>query len=178
MIKSNIRGCQVVKLTKIFGMQRLENKLKRLPDLVKAHVRVAMEKSADETVAMMKNLVPVKSGELRDSIGWTWGNAPKYSQRVAQIKSDENDLAITIYAGNSKVRYAHLVEFGSKPHVIVPKRAKALGKDGSLGVRVEHPGSHPNPFFWPSWKAKRSKTRSRIRRAAKKAMQEIAKGSG
>jgi hypothetical protein len=45
--------------------------------------------------------------------------------------------------------YAPFVEFGTKPHVILPKNAKALywpGADHPV-ARVNHPGTKPNPFM-------------------------------
>ena len=65
------------------GVAQLTRKLtKVIPARVKQAARAAMEKGAEETVAMMKRLVPVKSGTLRDSIGWTWGKAPAGSISV------------------------------------------------------------------------------------------------
>src|SRR5262249_14614796 len=45
--------------------------------------------------------------------------------------------------------YAGFVEFGTKPHTILPKRAKALywpGADHPV-ARVNHPGTKSNPFM-------------------------------
>ena len=64
-------------MTKIQGLDRLNRKLAKLPAVAKQMIRQAMEAKANEIVAMMKNLVPVDDGTLRDSIGWTWGKAPK-----------------------------------------------------------------------------------------------------
>ena len=45
--------------------------------------------------------------------------------------------------------YAPYVEFGTKPHVIVPKDKKALYWPGAAHPvsRVNHPGSRANPFM-------------------------------
>lgn len=45
--------------------------------------------------------------------------------------------------------YAPYVEFGTKPHVIVPKNAQALYWPGAAHPvrRVNHPGSKPNPYM-------------------------------
>lgn len=159
------------------GLDRLQRKLTRIiPDKAKAAARRALEQSADEMVAMMKRLVPVDSGDLRDSIGWTWGKKPIYSQAIAKVKSaGSGDMVITIYAGNYGVRYAHLVEFGSARHIIKAKRAKALGKDGRLGIEVHHPGGKAQPFFFPSYRALRRSARARVSRAISKAIKDGAK---
>jgi len=125
-----------------------------------------MEQGANEIVDMMKSLVPVDSGELRDSIGWTWGKRPKYSQAIAVVKSKlAGDLTITIYAGNSKVRYAHLVEFGSAPHI-----------NGGMFKGTQHPGTAKQPFFFVSWRTNKKRVKSRISRAINKAAKEVAAG--
>ncbi|APY14314.1 HK97 gp10 family phage protein [Brucella sp. 10RB9214] len=145
------------------GLDRLQIKLKKFPEVAEKLVRAAMEQAADEIVAMMKRLVPVDNGDLRDSIGWTWGTAPKYSQRIGSVKSNDGKLTITIYAGNSKVRYAHLVEWGSAPHV-----------NGGMYPGTFNPGAKAQPFFYVSWRAKRRSARARVSRAITKAAKQIA----
>ena len=63
--------------------------------------------------------------------------------------------------------YAAPVEFGSKPHVILPKHAKVLawggprrlsgrlrsnGKATNFATRVNHPGNKPHPYLIPGAK--------------------------
>lgn len=170
--------------TTIIGLDRLNKKLKKLPEQAEKRIKEAMEQGANEIVAMMKSLAPEVSGDLRDSIGWTWGERPKYSQALATVKSSDGKLALTIYAGNSKVRYAHLVEFGTAAHDIYGKRQgflgrrKAMGKDGRFGTHVKHPGATAKPFFFVSWRALRRRTKSRITRAITKSAKEAAAGGG
>ncbi|PJR89955.1 hypothetical protein CN878_02780 [Ochrobactrum sp. 695/2009] len=148
---------------KIKGLDRLQIKLKNFPEVAEKLVRAAMEQGAQEIVNMMQNLVPVDDGELMESIGWTWGQAPKYSQRIGSVKSNDGKLTITIYAGNSKVRYAHLVEYGSAPHV-----------NGGMFPGTFNPGAKAQPFFYVSWRAKRRSARARVSRAITKAAKQIA----
>jgi len=150
---------------KIKGLKKLNAKLKKLPPAAEKAIREAMEKGANEIVAMMKSLVPVDSGELRDSIGWTWGERPRYSQALATVKSKDGKLTLTIYAGNARVRYAHLVEFGAAPHIA-----------GGMFKGAQHPGAPAQPFFFVSWRALRRRTKSRITRAITKSAKEVAKG--
>lgn len=149
----------------ILGLKSLNRKLKALPALADAAIKLAMEQGAEEIVAMMKRLVPVDNGDLRDSIGWTWGDAPSYSQRIGAVKSKTGNLKITIYAGNSKVRYAHLVEFGSAPHI-----------NGGMFAGTQNPGAKAQPFFFVSFRALRRRTKSRITRAINKSAKQIASG--
>lgn len=139
-------------------------------------MRQAIAQGADEIVAMQKRLAPVSprgthgnpSGMLRDSIVATWGGGgaiPKYASLRAGTGSARaaGDLSITITAGNSAVRYAHLVEFGTAPH---PQGGKFKG--------TEHPGTSPQPFFFPPYRALRRRVKARITRAMKKAIKTSA----
>lgn len=148
----------------ILNLAKLDKKLRRLPEAAVTEIRAAMEVGAKEIVAMMKRLVPEDSGELRDSIGWTWGKKPKYAQALAVAKSKlGGQLTITIYVGNSKVRYAHLVEFGTAPHI-----------NGGLFAGTKHPGSKASPFFFVSWRALRKPAKARISKAIRSSAKKVA----
>lgn len=133
--------------TKIQGLDKLRRKLKQMPHRIERQIRAAMEKSADEIVAMAQNLSPVDSGGLRDSIGWTWGDAPAGSMAIAQGKS--GNLTITIYAGGGDAFYARFVEFGTQK-------------------------MSAHPFFYPSYRTHKKRARGRITRAINKAVKEVA----
>lgn len=151
----------------ILGLDRLNRKLAKLPIAAEKRIKEAMAQGADEIVTLMKSLVAVDTGELRDSIGWTWGEAPKYSQRIGTLRSSDGKLTLTIYAGNSKVRYAHLVEFATAAHV-----------NGGMFAGSMHPGTQAQPFFFVSYRALRRRTKSRITRAITKSAKEVAAGKG
>jgi HK97 gp10 family phage protein len=131
------------------GIGGLKRKLAALPALVEKRGREAMEKSADEIVAMMKRLVPVDDGDLRDSIAWTWGEAPKGAVVIAQSEPRPGNVRLTIYAGNAKAYYARWTEFGT--------------------VKMS-----AQPFFFPSYRSLRARTRRRIMTATRKALKEVA----
>lgn len=65
-------------------------------------------------------------------------------------------IAITLVgrpnSAQAKAPHAHLVEFGTKPHVIIPrKRGGALQlRGGKIREWVAHPGAKPKPFFRPA----------------------------
>lgn len=138
------------------GIAQLNRKLTvTIPAKVEAETKKAMEKSADELVAMMKRLAPVlkdtdprrRPGDLRDSIGWTWGEAPKGSFTIMKSSGGREyaGLKITIYAGNKDAFYARWVEFGTQK---MPAQE----------------------FFFPSYRAMRKRIKSRITREMKKAI--------
>jgi HK97 gp10 family phage protein len=150
----------------ILGLDALDRKLKRMPAVAKERIRKAMAEGADEIVAMMKSLVPVESGELRDSIGWTWGKKPKYAQAIAVAKSKMADeLTLTIFVGNARVRYAHLVEFATRAHI-----------NQGLFPGTQHPGTKAQPFFFVSWRALKRPVGNKIRRSIRAAARQVAAG--
>ncbi|WP_196258570.1 HK97-gp10 family putative phage morphogenesis protein [Pelagibacterium limicola] len=133
------------------AIQRLNRKLSRFTEDVAKELRREMEKSAQEIVNMARRLVPVDEGDLRDSIGWTWGNAPEGAMTLGEVRGGrgKGNLRITIYAGNSKAFWARWVEFGTKK-----MRAR--------------------PYFFPSYRANKKRMRGRITRATNKAARRIA----
>jgi hypothetical protein len=105
-----------------------------------------------ETIAGAKAKVPRKTGHLGRSI---------LPGRV-----DKDSAQVTVNAN-----YAAAVEFGSKPHVIVPKRARVLAWPSAGAARlsgrartrggkstgpmifarkVNHPGSKAKPYLIPA----------------------------
>lgn len=133
--------------TKVIGVDTLLRKLKALPQVERDKIREAIAKSAREIADLAESLVPKDSGKLAGSIGWTWGEAPKGSIALAQAKSD--GMTATVYAGDSEAFYARWVEFGTQ-HM-----AK-------------------QPFFFVAYRALKKRSASRIKRAAKKALKEVA----
>lgn len=154
-------------MTKIQGLDRLKRKLAKLPAVAKQMIRQAMEAKANEIVAMMKNLVPVDDGTLRDSIGWTWGKAPKGSLTLASVQATgDSDMTLTIYAGNKEAFYARWVEFGTARHA-----------NGGLFADSIHPGTTAQPFFFVSWRANKRRTVRAIRKASRDSAKKVAAGS-
>lgn len=145
----------------VIGLDRLKRKLTLvIPAQVEKATAAAMEVGADEIVAMMRRLVPVDTGQLRNSIGWTWGDPPKGAMVLGKSKSAGGDgrKVITIYAGNeqtvvgsrSQFQLARLQEFGTQ-------------------------AMFAQPFFFPAYRALRKRVRGRITRQMKKAIKDGAK---
>lgn len=136
---------------KVLNAGRLMKKLAAPPAAAKREIRPALEKSADEIVQLAKNLVPVDQGDLRNSIGWTWGAAPKGAIAIGTVAGAGAgaEMTITVFAGNDEAFYARFVEFGTQ-------QASA------------------RPFFFPAYRALRKRSKSRIRRAGTKAAKKVA----
>lgn len=106
---------------------------------------------------------PSKFGRLRQSI----------REKVGKL---QGEISVN-------VDYAGAVEFGSKPHIIRPKKKKALAFKPGGGFRfwdesgrvvlksVKHPGTDPQPFLGPAMEGEvRPMTQ-----AIKKAIEDAAK---
>lgn len=149
----------MARAVRIIGLAKLQRKLDRMPSAAKAKIRIALEEAADEIVRMARSLAPVlkgpdsrrKAGALRDSIGWTWGKAPKGAITLGKVAEASlgGDLTITIYAGNSEAFYARWVEFGTE-------NMKA------------------QPYFYPSYRANKKTAKRRVRAAITRAAKETA----
>lgn len=157
------------------GAKEFRSKLLAIPPRVDHLTRAAMEKGADELVQMMKRLVPSDAGILRDSIGWTWGEAPEGSFTLFKVRGSKRDdaeygaLRITVYAGSRDAFYVRFVEYGTAPHDV----AQGGGTKGFSGSSVGHPGARAQPFFFPSYRALRKRIQSRIKREMKKAIRFV-----
>jgi HK97 gp10 family phage protein len=122
----------------VSGLSELDKLLKELPAKVERNIlRGAMRAGAKVFESRAKELVPIKSGQLRDSI--------KVSTR-----SKRGRVSATVRAGGKKAFYAHMVEFGTARHFIKPRKRKSLFFAGLAREVVDHPGSAPRPFMRPA----------------------------
>jgi HK97 gp10 family phage protein len=162
--------------------RRFQRKLAELPKAVAEAARSAIEEGAAEMVAAMKNLVPVRHGDLRDSIGWCWGLPPKGAHALFFVSARSLTILgggtrptgdfITIFAGDEKAFYARWVEFGT--HARAPgayrderNRKRNAGKRG-------HPATPPEPFFYPVWRSYKKSVKAHIARKVNAAIKKIA----
>jgi HK97 gp10 family phage protein len=131
------------------SLQSLQKRLAAIPKSVRTAVQPALEASGSELVGTMRALAEPSrdTGDLINSIEMTTaGNTtPPYSQPGGSRVVPENAVVVT--AGNTNVRYPHLVEYGT---------AHASAQ----------------PFFWPGYRLLRKKLSSRIKRSVSKAVRE------
>lgn len=162
----------------ILGLSKLDKKLRRLPQVALVEIRAAMEAAAEQIVTLAKSLAPHETGDLQDSIGWTWGSPPRGSITLGKVAKSSlgKQLTITVYAGNDKAFYARWVEFGTAKHAIKAKNAAAMGVDGRFGTEVDHPGATAQPFFYPAYRASRKEVKRKISAATRRAAKKVASG--
>lgn len=130
------------------GITRFQRKMRNVGKAMgSVTVSKAMTKQANDMATTMRVLAPVKSGDLKGSIEVTPGgqSTPPYSQPGGSMTVPETAVAIT--AGNSDVRYAHLVEYGT---------TKAPAQ----------------PFFWPAVRLHGKRARKAIKSAIGRAVRK------
>lgn len=149
----------------IEGLAAFNRKMRAVTYAAKASARDAVIQGAYEIADVQERLAPKDDGDLADSIHVTLpcGTTPPYSQPGGSRQAGPEQAIIT--AGNAKVRYAHLVEFGTAKHV-----------NGGLFEGTQHPGTTAQPFFWPGYRSVRGRVRSRITRSISKAIKQAAGG--
>ncbi|WDR05625.1 HK97 gp10 family phage protein [Devosia rhodophyticola] len=128
-------------------LARFEARMNAIPKAVREAVQPALAKNADELASAMKHLAEPSrdTGALIDSIHATLPGerTPPYSQPGGNQTASELEALVT--AGNSEVRYAHLVEYGTSD-------------------------TDAQPFFWPSVRLLKKRLNNRMKRAISKAV--------
>lgn len=141
---------------KIKNKDRLAAKLKALPDKARQEIRKALEVSAKEMSDVAESFAPIDSGDLRRSIGYTFGNYQADNANVRGVNAGSGvgdpDLTVTIHAGDAKAYYAAFVEFGTVD-------------------------TSAQPYFFPAWRLTKRRVKGRISRATTKAAKQVAGAS-
>ena len=125
------------------GLGKLLKTLATIKNTVDKAMQPTLEQAGSELVKDMDAVVPRRTGALANSIVMTTaGNStPANSEPGGSSVVAANSVVIT--AGDAKVRYAHLVEYGHRK------------PDGKGFVAAE-------PFFWPTVRADEGKIKDKI----------------
>ena len=147
------------------GRERVLRRLQAIQGAPRKAMRQAIEMGAQQIAASAKNLAPKKTGALAASIGYTFGSYKAANANVRGVSAGNGegdpDLSATVHAGDAKAFYAAFLEFGVSPH-----------KAGGMFEGAEHPGAQASPFFFPAYRMNKRSVKSRISRAAKKAIKD------
>lgn len=125
----------------IQNANQLMRTFNRAPAVASAEYKKSLERIAAKVTSEAQKLSPVGKhkggGNLRQSIRYAPYGSYAYMVRV-------------------NASYGAYVEYGTKPHLIVPKTKKALafnvGGNRVITKRVNHPGTKAQPFFRPAIK--------------------------
>lgn len=129
------------------GLDNLMRAFDRAKTAPRQQITKALLSSANELASAQAHLAPEDTGALKDSIAVTGPgqSTPPYSQPGGSRVAGEHEVIVT--AGNTDVRYPHLVEYGTA-------HAEA------------------QPFFWPALRLLRKRLQNRIDRAGRKAVRD------
>ena len=133
---------------KVQGLERLQKKLRRLPEQAKTDIRKALNQSADEMVDTARSLAPREDGTLQNSI---------------QKEDGRHELAIDVVAGGNAT--THEVRNGS-----------GVEYDYALAQEFGTSKMKPTPFFFPAYRVVRKRIKGRVSRATTKAAKQVASG--
>lgn len=147
---------------KIRNKDKLYRKFRMLAPAAEEEIEKANSRTAQEMVNLARSYAPVRTGALRASIEFTPGGmvGPAYSMDGGGRPVPEGAFLVT--AGNSRVRYAHLVEYGTAPHL-----------NSGQFAGTAHPGVMRRPFFWPAYRLVRKRHKGRISRAIRNSIKAV-----
>ena len=150
------------------GVADLRRRLQRVPKIINDELRAEIAKVANEIVRGMRAANPYPQDI---QIAWTWGNAPAGAVTLAQTaggstRSLSGGMRATIYATSRTLEtarvpilLARVVEFGTGP-----RRQRSTGR---------YAGVMPaQPFFFPVFRANRSRARGSVARAFRRAVRK------
>ena len=102
------------------GLASFQRRFRDMPEQARAAADPAIVAAANDMPDDMRGLAPKVSGRLAGSVDVTGPgqSTPPHSQPGGSMIVPENAAAITV--GNAAVRYAHLVEYGTKRTVAKP----------------------------------------------------------
>lgn len=122
----------------IIGGKALDDLLQTLPAKIEKNImRTALRAGAVVFRDEARRNVPKDSGDLAASIRVT-------------TRTRKGQVTASAKAGNRMVYYAHMVEYGTRPHTILAKPGSALNVNGREVKKVNHPGAKPKPFMRPA----------------------------
>lgn len=143
------------------GAARISKRLQAVAKAISPSVEEAMAREAESATAEMRKLVPVRTGDLRDSTDWTFGDAPqdaKFAVVAHRARVVGSFISLTIFSGSFRAFYARWVEFGTKARAPGKYRAGG-GLHAAKAGKLHDAGAHghratkAHPYFWPVWRA-------------------------
>lgn len=122
-------------------VSRLAEALNRTAKESQTTTQQVLIQASNHILAEMEARVPVRSGRLRTSLG-------------VRVEPDR----VIIGPDAQVAPYGGFVEFGTRPHVIRPKRSGGVlvftvGGTKVFARKVQHPGTKAQPYVRPAFQA-------------------------
>lgn len=143
----------------------LKAKFRALPKVIEDALRKQVEKEAGKVVAEQQILLAVSPYDIAKhiEIDWTWGDAPAGSVVIGEVRGRESaSIGVTIYARarSGSGMSAAWFEFGTAPRV----QETTGRRTGRIMAQ---------PFFFPPWRANRTRVKGNIRAALRRAVKKL-----
>lgn len=118
-----------------FEVRILARDLDRAGPLVRERTETIVDKAGHDTVTDAQASCPVDTGNLRATIS---------------VDIDADGMG---FEAGPTASYGGMVEFGTAPHEIRARNARALWWPGAAHPvrRVQHPGTAPKPYLLPAF---------------------------
>lgn len=152
------------------GKDKMRRRFRRFEKETLKELKKAMKKAADELVREIRALAPLP--EIAASVKWKWGDAPEgaYSIATATGGGSYKTLRITVYTDRDDAWFAHFFEFGTEQR----QRKKVGGMFAGQGVKSTSTGQIvAQPFFFPTYRANRSRIKASMNRALVRAVKRV-----
>lgn len=132
------------------GLASFQRRMRAIPLAVREGSQPALIKAAELVADQVRAFTPVDQGDLRASVAVTGPDdaAPAYAMDGGARVVGENTALVTV--GNAKVRYPHLVEYGTRT---------AAAK----------------PYFWPAWRMTKKRAGAIIKAGISRAIRRAKK---
>ena len=133
------------------GLDDLMKAFDRAKKAPREQIMKALLASGNELADAQQHLAPKDTHALANSIAVTGPgqSTPPYSQPCGSRVAGDTEVIVT--AGNTDVRYAHLIEYGTSK-------------------------TEAQPFFWPALRLLRKRLQQRIDREGRKAVRDAWNG--
>ena len=145
--------------------KQLAGKLRALRTATQGPVRAALADVAGDIVGMAKRQVPDGPGkgalDLGETIKWHFGAAEGGGSDAKTGRSAATTVTIT--AGDKNNPEAGWVEFGTPPRI-----------NAGIYAGTQHPGTPPQPFFFPAYRANKKAGARKINKAIRDAVKWVA----
>lgn len=139
------------------GKKRTLLSLGRLKPAIRQEIDAAHEKNANELATLARRWAPAREGGNQDL---------KKSTKAVQEQSG-GTIRWRVVSGDEVAFYARMVEFGTAPGKRGDKATNASGR--TRKVQRTHPGTSAQPYFYPAYRALRSRLKRRLSRGLSRA---------
>lgn len=140
-------------------MAKIKLTIPNLENAIKQIGKFRIEKIGEIVQELDRTALMVESGAKRNITDN--GSVDTGRLRASIVRQEYGQFNRTV---GTNVEYAAAVEFGTAPHVIRAKNAKALKTPYGFFKQVNHPGGRAKPYLFPAAEAERQNFINNLKR--------------